>query len=78
MDWENSCFEWNDCSEDGASFRSKCNAPYLSYNATESRENVSERCMGIKISLLEVLTDVSFIKGSVELLLKEIEGRSSR
>lgn len=50
----------------------KCSALYLSYNATESSENLSEHCMEIKTSLLKVLTELSIMKGNVELLQKEI------
>jgi uncharacterized Rossmann fold enzyme len=49
-----------------------CNALYLSYNATESGENLSEHCMKNKTLQLKVLTELSVMKGSVELLQKEI------
>jgi hypothetical protein len=52
------------------SVASKCNTPYLSYNATESNENLSEHSMEIKTLLLKVLTELSVLEGSVELLQK--------
>jgi hypothetical protein len=54
-------------------------APYISYNATESSENSSEYFMEIKTLVLKVLTELSVVKGRVDLLLEEIkefEGRS--
>jgi hypothetical protein len=50
----------------------KCNSPYLSYNAAESSENLSEHCMEIKTLLLNVLNELSDMKSSGERLLKEI------
>jgi uncharacterized small protein (DUF1192 family) len=49
-----------------------CNAPYISYNATESSENSSEYFTEIKTLVLKVLTELSVLKGRVDLLQEEI------
>jgi phosphatidate phosphatase PAH1 len=54
------------------SVTSKCNAPYLSYNTTESNENSSEHSMEIKTLLLKVLIEFSVMEESVELLQEEM------